>query len=62
MDLTANPEGPFRECDLRKYDLIVIRAEKITSADALHVRIVKMKATNFIASSASPQVVRYLCI
>jgi len=27
MDLIANPEGLFRDCDLQKYALILFRAE-----------------------------------
>jgi len=34
----------------------------MTSTDALDVRIVKIKAINVIATNATPQVMRYLCI
>jgi hypothetical protein len=59
--MRANPGSLFRDCELRTYVLIRLRAENGLSTDALVAEIVKIKLTSFDASgsaSFSPLVMR----
>jgi hypothetical protein len=53
MDMSANPESLFCDCEFLRYVLILFRAENDLSADALVAGIIKIKLTSFEASGSA---------